>query len=123
MTDSSKPKTLLVFRQPPYSSSLSRSGLDTALAAGAFEQPVTLLFLSDGIMQLLPKQNSASIGKRNHGKVLASLPLYDIETFWVDAEALSDSGYAINELPEGSMLADRALIRDMLAQHDHILTF
>jgi tRNA 2-thiouridine synthesizing protein C len=123
VTDSSKPKTLLVFRQPPYSSSLSRSGLDTALAAGAFEQPVTLLFLSDGIMQLLPKQNSASIGKRNHGKVLASLPLYDIETFWVDAEALSDSGYAINELPEGSMLADRALIRDMLAQHDHILTF
>lgn len=123
MTDSSKPKTLLVFRQPPYSSSLSRSGLDTALAAGAFEQPVTLLFLSDGIMQLLPKQNSASIGKRNHGKVLASLPLYDIETFWVDAEALSDSGYAINELPEGSMLADRALIQDMLAQHDHILAF
>ena len=123
MTDAPKPKTLLVFRQPPYSSSLSRSGLDAALAAGAFEPPVTLLFLSDGIMQLLPKQDSASIGKRNHGKVLASLPMYDIETFWVDAQALSDSGFAINELPEGSMLADRALIRDMLAQHDHILTF
>lgn len=123
MTESPKPKTLLVFRQPPYSSSLSRSGLDTALAAGAFEQPVTLLFLSDGVAQLLPKQNSAGIGKRNHGKVLASLPLYDIETFWVDAQALSNSGYTLNELPEGSRLADPALIRDMLERHDHILTF
>lgn len=123
MSEHPKPKTLLVFRHPPYSGSLSRSGLDTALAAGAFEQAVTLLFLSDGIMQLLPKQDSTGIGKRNHGKVLASLPLYDIETFWVDAQALSDSGYTINELPEGSRLADRVLIRDMLAQHDHILTF
>lgn len=123
MTESPKPKTLLVFRQPPYSNSLSRSGLDTALAAGAFEQPVTLLFLSDGILQLLPQQDSTGIGKRNHGKVLASLPLYDIETLWVDAGALSDCGYAINDLPEGARLADRVVIRDMLAQHDHILTF
>jgi len=123
VAESHKTRTLLVFRHPPYSSSLSRSGLDTALAAGAFEQPVTLLFLSDGILQLLPQQDSTSLGKRNHGKVLASLPLYDIETLWVDAAALSDCGYAINDLPEAARLADQALIRDMLAQHDHILAF
>jgi len=116
-------RTLLVFRQPPYTSSLSRSGLDTALAAGAFEQPVTVLFLSEGVLQLLPEQHSSKSGKRNHGKVLASLPLYDIETLWVDSDSLSDFGYVIDDLPDGAKLADRGKVEEMLACHDHVVAF
>ncbi len=123
MPPTPKNTTLLIFRQPPYSSSLSRSGLDTALADGAFEQAVSLLFLSEGVLQLLPQQDSSGLGKRNHGKVLTSLPLYDIETLWVDAKALNDLGFELNDLPEGSRLADRKLIKDMLASHNHVVAF
>ncbi|MEP1471742.1 MAG: sulfurtransferase complex subunit TusC [Halieaceae bacterium] len=123
MSETIKNTTLLIFRQPPYTSSLSRSGLDTALAAGAFEQPVSLLFLSEGLLQLLPQQDSSGLGKRNHGKVLTSLPLYDLETLWVDAESLDELGFGLSDLPEGARLADRKLIEEMLASHDHVVAF
>jgi tRNA 2-thiouridine synthesizing protein C len=123
MSETKRNTTLLIFRQPPYTSSLSRSGLDTALAAGAFEQPVSVLFLADGVLQLLPQQDSSGLGKRNHGKVLTSLPLYDIETLWVDSESLDDFGFGVNDLPEGSRLANRKQIEEMLVSHDHVVAF
>ena len=78
---------LVIIRHGPYSSSLARSGLDTALAMAAFGQPVALLFLGDGVLQLLPAQDSRAIGQRNVGKLLTSLPLYDIESVFIDAES------------------------------------
>ena len=87
MADASDKTLLVIIRHSPYGSSLARSGLDTALAMAAFGQPVALLFLGDGVLQLLPAQDSKAIGRRNVGKLLASLPLYDIESVFVDAES------------------------------------
>ena len=69
----------MVVRHSPYGSSLARASLDVALAAAAFEQPVKLLFMGDGVLQLLPEQDSRAIGQKNIGRLLSSLPLYDID--------------------------------------------
>ena len=62
MSTPSGKRMLVVIRQPPYGSSLGRSGLDTALATAAFDQPVDLLFLGDGVLNLQPGQDSAVLG-------------------------------------------------------------
>ena len=83
---------LLVCRQAPYSGSLARAGLDLALAMAAFDQPVALLFCDEGVLQLLPGQDTTELGARNLGKTLASLPLYGVETLYVDSHSLEKFG-------------------------------
>ena len=49
---------LLVFRRAPYGGSSGRAGLDLAMAAAAFEQPVSLLFM-DCLLYTSPSPRDA----------------------------------------------------------------
>ena len=114
---------LVVSRHAHPGSSLPRSALDTALAAAAFDQPVTLLFQGEGVLQLLPAQDSRAAGVRKLRKVIESLPLYDIETVYVDAIAAAAFGIARDSLPASARWLDTAGVRELLASHDHVLGF
>ena len=114
---------LVVIRQTPYGSSLARASLDVALAAAAFDQAVALLFLGEGVLQLLPDQDSTAIDKKNIAKLIASLPLYDIESIYVDAAALTRYAITAGELPQTVTPLDKDGIRALMAQHQHLLGF
>lgn len=114
---------LIVSRHAHPGSSLPRSALDTALAAAAFDQPVSLLFQGEGVLQLLSGQDSRATGVRNLRKVIDSLSLYDIETLYVDAAAVSAFGLEAGDLPAGAQLLDAAGVQALLARHDHVLGF
>ncbi|MFU8765887.1 MAG: sulfurtransferase complex subunit TusC [Haliea sp.] len=114
---------LVVSRHAHPGSSLPRSALDTALAAAAFDQPVALLFLGEGVLQLLSGQDSGAAGVRNLRKVLDSLPLYEIDTVYVDAAAAAAFGLARDALPSQAEWLDAAGIQSLLARHDHVLGF
>jgi len=115
--------TLLVFRHSPYGSSLARAGLDLALAAGAFEQPVSVLFTGAGVLQLLQEQDTGSLGDRNYGKNLSSLPLYGLESLYVDEVALSRHGLSKTALPDAYSPVDLQFMQHLLATHDHLVGF
>ena len=114
---------LITLRRPPYGHSLSRAGLDLALAAAAFDQEVALLFLGDGVLQLLAEQDSSGIGLRNQGKTLSSLPLYDVETVYADAQALQRYGIPETALPATVQLLDPIAMQALLTGADHLLGF
>lgn len=116
-------RLLLVSRHAPYGNSLARSALDTALAAGAFDMAPALLFMGEGVLQLLPGQDPSATGTRNHGKVLDSLPLYDIDRLYVDGTALAAYGLADMPLPDAAVVVDPAAIRKLLQTADHLLGF
>jgi tRNA 2-thiouridine synthesizing protein C len=118
-----KKSQLIIVRHTPYGSSLARASLDAALAAAAFDQPVELLFLGDGVLQLLPAQDSTAIETRNISKLIASLPLYDVETLHVDASAIARYGITREELPQKTCLLDEAAMHQLIADHDHVLGF
>ncbi|NND66731.1 MAG: sulfurtransferase TusC, partial [Halioglobus sp.] len=80
-------RVLLIIRHSPYGSGLARAGVDFALACGAFEQNITLLFTGPGVLQLKDQQSGSALGLKDIGKQLASLPLYDIASVCVDADA------------------------------------
>lgn len=114
---------LIVCRRPPYGESYAREALDVALAAAAFDQPVAFLFLGDGIAQLLRAQDSVAIAEKSLEKQLAALPLYDIDTIYVDAAALRERGFTLDDLSlPAQALADDA-IATLIRQHDIVLNF
>jgi len=114
---------LVVSRHAHPGSSLPRAALDTALAAAAFDQPVSLLFQGEAVLQLLPAQDSRATGVRNLRKVIDSLPLYDIDTLYVDATAAAAFGLQQDTLPAGAQWLDASAMQALLARHDHVLGF
>ncbi len=114
---------LFVCRQSPYGSSLARAGLDAALAAAAFEQPVNLLFLGTGVLQLDADQDGRAIGQRDQGKLLASFPLYDIDQVYADADAIKRHGLDTANCALPVIALGGAEMQQLLTQSDHVLGF
>jgi tRNA 2-thiouridine synthesizing protein C len=114
---------LLLIRHSPYGSSLARASIDVALAAAAFDQAVSLLFVGDGVLQLLPDQDGEERGVRNLGRLLTSLPLYDIEQVYVDAEAAARYRLDLDAAPVTANALDREAMSQLLLSHDHLLGF
>ena len=117
-------KSLLVIaRHGPYGSSLPRASLDLVLAAAAFDQDVTFLFLGNGVQQLRGEQNTQALDSKNLARQLASLPLYDIETVYADARAAQQLGVDTDAAPVRVEALDTKGIRALVAAADHVLGF
>jgi tRNA 2-thiouridine synthesizing protein C len=123
MAGTNNKRLLLLIRHSPYGSSLARASIDVALAAAAFDQAVSLLFVGDGVLQLVPDQDTQQQGVRNLGKLLASLPLYDIEQVYVDAEAADRYHLDLTTAPVSAQALDRQAMSRLLLTHDHLMGF
>lgn len=116
-------RLLVLIRRGPYGDSLGRAAVDAALAAAAFEQPLDLVFMGDGVLQLVPGQESDGVGRRNLGKLLASLPLYGIETVYAEKTSAERYGLDLEESPVPAHVVDASEIRAMVERCDHLLPF
>lgn len=123
MSKTDPKKLLVVIRHTPYGSSLGRASLDAALAMAAFDQAVDLLFVGDGVLQLSPGQDSQAIGVKNIGKLLGSLPFYDIESVYVEAAGAKRYGLDPAMTPVPVTLLDAPAINALMAGADHLLGF
>ena len=88
--DNASKSILLLWPYPPYGNSNSREALDLALAFGAYEQNLAILFTGDGVWNLLPHQQSSGISQKSISQMLGALPLYGIESIYACAESLCD---------------------------------
>jgi len=84
---------------------------------------VSLLFAGDGVLQLLPGQDCAAVGVKNLGRLLASLPLYDIEHAYADAEAARRYGLDLASAPLPLRALDRKAMAELIRSHEHLLGF
>ena len=116
-------RILIICRKAPYGNSLAREALDIALAASVFEQSLAILFLGDGVWQLLKNQNSEAIDAKNHSNLLSAFPLYDINELYVDETAMDERQLTHEQL----VLPVNALNQDSIASfvdsYDVILSF
>ncbi|MFA0812589.1 sulfurtransferase complex subunit TusC [Microbulbifer epialgicus] len=85
-------KTLTICRAAPYGSALAREGLEAILAAAAMGQEVDLLFLGDGVFQLLDNQSPEGIQQKSLHRNLQALPMFGPEQLYVCASSLSERG-------------------------------
>ncbi|MET0380012.1 MAG: sulfurtransferase complex subunit TusC [Spongiibacteraceae bacterium] len=114
---------LLICRHAPYGNSRAREALDVALTAATFDQPVTMLFLGDGVLQLLRDQQPAAIAQKALDKQLAALPLYDVETIYVEAAALLARGLDSADFALPVQVLTSEQIARQIDTHDVVLGF
>jgi tRNA 2-thiouridine synthesizing protein C len=124
MNITSSKKLLFVSRHAPYGSSLAKDALDAVLAASAYDQQLSLLFMDDGVFQLLANQSSSAIGQKSFAAILPVLPLYEITSIYVHYESLVKRQITVNELViPGVQIIDSTAICSLLAQQDQLLSF
>lgn len=111
-------KLLFISRSPPYGADRARALLDMALAASVYEQDMKLLFLGDGVYQLLRDQDGARIGEKTLGNAMEALEHYGIEKPLVEAAALTERNLRAENLVIPAEALDSAGIRDLIGQSD-----
>jgi tRNA 2-thiouridine synthesizing protein C len=123
VADNEKKSVLVVIRRSPYGSSLAKASVDVVLAMAAFEQDVDVLFLGEGVLQLLPDQDSRPLGLKNIGRQLAALPLYDVSRIYVDAEATARYNLDMTEQILDTQQLAPSEIDQLMVEYDHLLGF
>ncbi|GAB2876972.1 sulfurtransferase complex subunit TusC [Microbulbifer echini] len=93
-----KQRTLALCRAAPYGSALAREGLEAVLASAAMEQEIDLLFLGDGVFQLLDHQSPMAIGQKSLRRNLMALPMFGIEQLYVARGSLAQRGLTPEEI-------------------------
>lgn len=116
-------KLLFRLSKPPYGRSQAREALDAVLAAAAFEQDVSVLFVGDGLYQLLKNQKPGEIDQKNFAASFGLFGLYGITQIYAPDADLK----ARNLTPDTLLLPVTPLSRqDLIAlmrTQDQILSF
>jgi tRNA 2-thiouridine synthesizing protein C len=108
---------LFMISHPPQRGVLAREALDAVLVAGVFEQHVTLMFIADGVYQLLDSGRNDGNVARNY----RALPSYDIDAVYADRAALRARGLDPAQLVLPVRSIGRAAIRKLLAAQDVVI--
>lgn len=106
---------LVIFRSPNYGSSNAREALDLSLASANFTS-VAVLFMADGVTQLLKEQAPSHILQRDHAKTLKLFSLYDVEDVFVSRDDLENIDLKEEELLLKPKLLSNKEIQELVHQ-------
>lgn len=119
----SSKKPLFVMRQPPYGSNLAREALEAVLAAGSFEQTASVLFIDDGVLQLIDNQQAEKIACKNHSAMLQALPLYDVDKLYADSHSLTERSINNSDITPAVTVLNTDAVKKLMADHSPVLSF
>ena len=108
---------LLIASHAPWSGLAARETLDIALAGGAFDLPVSMLWQGEGVYQLLAGQQPDLLQQKNLQAQLSGLPLFGIEQLYVCKQSLQQRNLLSEQLALEVQLVDKDQIRQLLATH------
>ena len=130
-------KFLYVNRKAPYGTIYAWESLEVVLIGAAFEQDVSLLFMDDGVYQLVKGMDTKGIGMKNFSATYSALGDYDVNKIYVDKDALAERGLGLDDLQhlvwedenedwaekDSIRLVSRDEIADLLVEQDVVFNF
>jgi tRNA 2-thiouridine synthesizing protein C len=116
-------KFMFVNRKPPYGTIYALESLEVVLIAATFDQDVSLVFLDDGVYELVKGQNSKGIGMKNFSPTYRALEGYDVEKLYVERESLQARGLTEADLLVPVQVLGSAQMAELMAAQDVVLSF
>lgn len=111
---------LIISRQAPWSGPGAREALDIALAGGAFDLPVGMLFLDDGVLQLAVGQTPQALQQKDLTANLQALPMFGVEALYACAHSLALRGLSETSLDVERLDSDA--LRTLIDRYDQVIT-
>ena len=116
-------KFMFVNRKAPYGTIYALESLEVVLITATFDQDVSLVFLDDGVFELLKGQDTVGIGIKNHSKTYRALDGYDVEKLYVERESMEARGLSEDDLLVDVEVLSSAELADLMVEQDVVLTF
>ncbi|AEB58423.1 sulfur relay protein TusC [Ectopseudomonas mendocina] len=113
---------LIISRQAPWSGPGAREALDIALAGGAFDLPIGMLFLDDGVFQLCAGQQPSRLQQKDLGANLQALPMFGVENLYASQRSLVERGLGDSELNLAIERLDDNALTALLNRYDQVIT-
>jgi tRNA 2-thiouridine synthesizing protein C len=124
MTDPNRvKKVMFVNRKAPYGTIYALESLEVVLITATFDQDVSLVFLDDGVYELLKGQNTKAVGIKNFSPTYRALDGYDVEKLYVERESLEARGLSEDQLLVDVEVLSSAQMGELMAQQDVVLSF
>jgi tRNA 2-thiouridine synthesizing protein C len=116
------PESLLIIsRQAPWSGPSAREALDIVLAGGAFDLPIGLLFLDDGVFQLAPTQDARAVQQKDLSANLQALSLFGVEDVFACSYSVAERGLVSLGLDTVQLLNPEQ-ISSIIDRYDQVIT-
>ncbi|MDR3370509.1 sulfurtransferase complex subunit TusC [Rhodoferax sp.] len=116
-------KFMFVNRKAPYGTIYALESLEVVLITATFDQDVSLVFMDDGVYELVKGQQTKDIGIKNFSPSYRALDGYDIEKLYVDQASLAQRGLSEKDLLVPVEVLDSQAMGQLMAEQDVILSF
>ncbi len=116
-------KFMFVNRRAPYGTVYALEALEVVLISAAFDQDISMVFLDDGVYELVKGQQTQAIGVKNFSPAYRALKGYDIEKLYVDEESLKARGLTTESLLVPVEVLNAAQIAELMDQQDVVISF
>lgn len=116
-------KFMFVNRKAPYGTIYALESLEVVLITATFDQDVSLVFIDDGVFELVKGQQTKDIGIKNFSPSYRALDGYDVEKLYVDQDSLSARGLSEKDLLVPVEVLNAEQMGQLMQQQDVILSF
>ena len=116
-------KVMFVNRKAPYGTIYALESLEVVLITATFDQDVSLVFLDDGVYELMKGQNTKAVGIKNFSPAYRALDGYDVEKLYVERESLEARGLSEAQLLVDVEVLSSAQMGQLMAEQDVVLSF
>ena len=116
-------KFMYVNRRAPHGTIYAQESLEVVLVGAAFDQDVSIVFMDDGVYQILKDQDTSAIGTKNFSKTFRALEMYDVDKLYVEKESMQARGISEDDLNVPVEVKSSEEIGRLMEQHDVILSF
>jgi tRNA 2-thiouridine synthesizing protein C len=89
---------MFVNRKAPYGTIYALESLEVVLITATFDQDVSLVFIDDGVYELVKGQQTKGIGIKNFSPTYRALDGYDVEKLYVERESMAERGLTEDDL-------------------------
>lgn len=116
-------KFMFVNRKAPYGTIYALESLEVVLITATFDQDVSLVFIDDGVYELVKGQQTKGIGIKNFSPSYRALDGYDVEKLYVDKTSMDARGLTESDLLVPVEVLDDEQMGQLMAEQDVILSF
>jgi len=116
-------KFMYLNRKAPYGTIYALESLEVVLIAAAFDQDCSLVFMDDGVYQIIKGQHTKNIATKNFSPTYRALEGYDIEKLYVEKESMEARGLTQEDLLVDVQVVDSATLAGIMQEQDVIMSF
>ena len=113
---------LIRMSKSPLNGLISGEQLETAMVAATFEQEVSILFIGDGVFNLLPAKETKEVKGYNIEKILLALPTFEVNDLFVCERSLEQRRIEISNLPKNAKVITFEDQRRLIKTTDAVLS-